>query len=297
MEGKIVKSLSGFYYVDSGDSVYACRAKGIFRLKDISPLVGDNVVFDVTDEQDKEGNITSVKERKNSMFRPQAANVDQALVVFAAAKPDPNLNLLDRFLIMMQKQNIHTIICFNKIDIAADEGLKLLKETYELCGHEVVFASVRENEGINRIRELLDGKTTVLAGPSGVGKSSMMNLLAPLAGMETGELSKRIERGKQTTRHTELVKLWEHTYLTDTPGFTSLYIKDIAKEELRCYFYEFNDYSTECRFDSCMHINEPDCGVKNAVSAQLISRVRYENYRSMYAELEKQEAGLYKRRR
>ncbi len=296
MKGKIIKSLSGFYYVDAGSKVYACRAKGIFRLKGITPLVGDDVDFDITDENDCEGNITAVHDRKSCILRPQAANIDQALVVFAAAKPEPNLNLLDRFLIMMQKQGIHTIICFNKIDIANDEGLMLLKKTYELCGHEVVFASVRENEGINRIKELLDGKTTVLAGPSGVGKSSMMNLLCPEAGMETGELSKRIERGKQTTRHTELIRLWDNTYLTDTPGFTSLYVKDISKGELKSYFAEFDKYGTGCRFDTCVHLSEPDCGVKQALEEGLISPVRYENYRLMYTELDKQEANLYKKR-
>ena len=297
MTGKIVKALAGFYYVDAGEKVYACRAKGVFRLKGISPLVGDDVDFDVTDEEDCEGNISDIHKRRNTLIRPQAANIDQALVVFAAAKPDPNLNLLDRFLIMMQKQDIHTVICFNKIDLADNDGLRLLKSTYELCGHEVVFASVREQEGITRIREILDGRTTVLAGPSGVGKSSMMNLLAPFAGMETGELSKRIDRGKQTTRHTELVRLWDDTYLTDTPGFTSLYVADMAKEELKDYFPEFVPYSAECRFDSCQHLNEPDCGVKRALKSELISPVRYENYRLMYEELQKQEARLYKNKR
>ena len=294
MQGKIIKALAGFYYVDTdGSGVYACKAKGIFRHSNITPLVGDNVEFEITDENDHEGNVTAVNERRNSLIRPASANIDQALVVFAAKHPDPNFNLLDRFLVMMQKQRIHTIICFNKIDIVGDHDIMQLKNIYELCGHETAFISVRENSGIERIREILDGKTTVLAGPSGVGKSSLMNLLAPEANMETGELSAKIARGKQTTRHTELVRLWHGTYLCDTPGFTSLYVTDIEKEHLRDYFPEFDEYSPSCRFDTCRHISEPDCAVREAVESDKISRIRYENYRLMFEELQKQEKRKY----
>ena len=290
MRGKIIKALAGFYYVDTdGSGVYACKAKGIFRHTNITPLVGDDVEIEITDANDLEGNVTTVYERRNSLIRPASANIDQALVVFAARHPDPNFNLLDRFLVMMRKQDIHTIICFNKIDIVNDHEIGQLKSIYELCGHEVAFISVRDNDGIERIREILDGKTTVLAGPSGVGKSSLMNLLAPQAGMETGELSVKIARGKQTTRHTELVRLWHGTYLCDTPGFTSLYVTDIEKEHLRDYFPEFDEYSPYCRFDTCRHISEPGCAVRDALDNEKISRIRYENYRLMYEELYKQE--------
>ena len=294
MQGKIVKAVAGFYYVDSdGSGIYACKAKGIFRLQKISPLVGDNVRFEVTDANTLEGNITEILARKNTLIRPEAANIEQAFVVFAARKPDPNFNLLDRFLIMMRKQDIHTIICFNKIDIAKQSEINQLKSIYELCGHEVLFASVHANEGIERIKEILAGKTTVLAGPSGVGKSSLMNLLAPDAHMETGELSAKIERGKQTTRHTELFKIAPSTYLCDTPGFTSLYVTDIEKEQLRDYFPEFTEYAYDCRFDSCRHISEPGCAVKKAVEESKISKIRYDNYRSMFEELAKQEKRRY----
>ena len=275
MQGKIIKGIAGFYYVDTGaDGLYTCRAKGVFRNEKITPLVGDNVVIEITSEEKKEGNIVDILERSNSLIRPAAANVDQALVVFAAAKPDPNFNLLDRFLVMMQKQGIHTVVAFNKTDIVGDSDIERLKNAYELCGHELLFISVREQVGIDAIRNVLKGKTTVLAGPSGVGKSSLMNLLAPEANMVTGELSKKIDRGKQTTRHTELIRIAEGTYLCDTPGFTSLYVTDIAKDELRDYFVEFNAYRDSCRFDTCRHIKEPGCAVKAALEAGNISRIR-----------------------
>ena len=290
MQGKIIKALSGFYYVDTdGQGIYACKARGVFRHTDTTPLVGDNVEFEITHEDDLEGNITTILCRRNSIVRPASANIDQALVVFAARKPDPNFNLLDRFLVMMQKQQIHTIICFNKIDIAQESEITQLKNIYELCRHEVIFISVRENDGIERIREILKGKTTVLAGPSGVGKSSLMNLLAPQANMETGELSAKISRGKQTTRHTELVRIDHGTYLCDTPGFTSLYVTEIRKEDLKDFFPEFSPHAEYCRFDGCRHISEPDCGVKEALMRGEINRTRYENYRMMFEELQKQE--------
>ena len=294
MQGKIIKGIAGFYYVDTGaDGLYTCRAKGVFRNEKITPLVGDNVVIEITSEEKKVGNIVDILERSNALIRPAAANVDQALVVFAAAKPDPNFNLLDRFLVMMQKQGIHTVVCFNKTDIVGDSDIERLKNAYELCGHELLFISVRDKVGIDAIRNVLKGKTTVLAGPSGVGKSSLMNLLAPEANMVTGELSKKIARGKQTTRHTELIRIAEGTYLCDTPGFTSLYVTDIAKDELRDYFVEFNAYRDSCRFDTCRHIKEPGCAVKAALEAGDISRIRYENYCMMFNELEKQEKRKY----
>lgn len=294
MQGKIIKGIAGFFYVDCRNGeVYTCKAKGGFRKDKITPLVGDDVEFEVTKSETMEGNIVDILPRRNSLIRPATANIDQALVVFAAAKPDPNFNLLDRFLVMMQKQNIHTIVCFNKIDIVSDDDISLLRSTYELCGHDVMFMSVREGEGIEAIKEVLAGKTTVLAGPSGVGKSSLMNLMAPEANMETGELSQKIERGKQTTRHTELIKIAPETYLCDTPGFTSLYVTDIDKDEIRDYFVEFDQYKDMCRFDSCRHLKEPGCAVKEALSEGKISKIRYENYCLMYNELEKQEKRRY----
>lgn len=286
MQGKIIKGIGGFYYVHiPKKGVYECRAKGNFRNQKIKPLVGDNVLIDIIDEDKKTGHVSKVLERSNELIRPAVANVDQALVIFAAAKPAPNLNLLDRFLIMMSKQKIDTIVCFNKKDVVTEQELALLEETYEKCGYEVVFTSAKQEEGIHELNALIQGKTTVLAGPSGVGKSSLINILYPKANMETGNISAKIERGKHTTRHSELFFLNDDTYLFDTPGFSSLYLEDMEKEELRDYFLEFLEYEPYCKFQGCVHINEPQCGVKEALKDGKISKVRYENYLNMYEEL------------
>lgn len=279
MQGKIIKGVGGFYYVDAQDgNVYECRAKGIFRKDKIKPLVGDNVVMTVLDGAAKKGNVDALLPRRNALIRPAVANVDQALVVFAAASPKPNLNLLDRFLISMRKQDIPVIICFNKMDIVSESFEQELSRTYESSGCTVIFASVAKKQGIEEIRQLLEGKTTVAAGPSGVGKSSLTNELSPDVCMEVGEISSKIDRGKHTTRHTELIMLGGHTYFLDTPGFSSLFLQGIEYEELRDYFCEFDAYEPKCRFQGCMHMSEPDCAVKAALEAGEIARSRYDNY-------------------
>ncbi|WP_283681845.1 ribosome small subunit-dependent GTPase A [Parablautia sp. Marseille-Q6255] len=285
MQGKIIRGVGGFYYVDAADgNVYECRAKGIFRKNKIKPLVGDNVEISVLDETARTGNVDALLPRRNALIRPAVANVDQALVVFAAASPKPNLNLLDRFLISMQQQDIPVIICFNKMDIASDECAKALEETYRGSGYRICFASVARREGIEEIQALLEGKTTVAAGPSGVGKSSLTNELQPDIRMEVGEIS-RIERGRHTTRHTELIVLRRNTYFLDTPGFSSLYLQGIEYGELRDYFHEFLQYEPYCRFQGCMHLSEPDCAVKEALAKGRISQSRYENYVQLAQEL------------
>lgn len=289
MRGKIIKGIAGFYYIHvPGKGLYECRAKGIFRNQKVKPLVGDDVEIDLLKEEEKTGNLIQVYERKNELIRPAAANVDQALVIFAAARPAPNLNLLDRFLVMMSKQQVETIVCFNKTDMVSEKEVDMLRRTYLKCGYRVMFTSVVHDSGVSSIKELLRDKTTVLAGPSGVGKSSIINLIQPEANMETGGISEKIERGKHTTRHSELFCVEGSTYIMDTPGFSSLYIQEMDKEELRRYFYEFEDYEDNCRFQGCAHVNEPDCAVKNAVKEEKISSIRYENYILMYEELKNQ---------
>ena len=284
MTGKIIKGVAGDYTVITPDDKrYICRAKGIFRKNGITPLIGDNVEIEILSET--EGNILSIGKRRNSLIRPACANVDQVLLVFAATSPEPNFNLLDRFLIMMQKQSVSTVLLFNKTDIADDVRLKILAQNYEASGVKVIFASILNKEGTDAIREVLEGKTTILAGPSGVGKSSMMNLMSPENSFEVGELSERIGRGKQTTRHTELVELHNGTYLCDSPGFSSIYLEGIDHKELKNYFPEFEPYFEKCRFLSCNHISEPDCAVKEAVADGRISKIRYENYCTLYNEL------------
>lgn len=289
MKGKIVKGIAGFYYVDVvGSGVYECKAKGVFRKEKRKPLVGDNVEIEVLDEKDREGNITKILPRKNELIRPAAANVDQALVVFAVAKPDPHFHLLDRFLVMMEKAEIPVVLCFNKEDLGTEEQIQNLQEIYRDCGCRLVFSSAREEKNIAGIRKLLEGKTTVIAGPSGVGKSSLINRLTPEANMETGAISKKIERGRHTTRHAELFSLGDHSYIMDTPGFSSLYVTDIEKEELKYYFPEFAPYEGRCRFQGCDHIHEPDCAVKQAAEEGKIHPSRYQNYVAFYEELKGQ---------
>ena len=286
MQGKIIKGIAGFYYVNVVEfGVYECKAKGIFRKEKQKPLVGDNVEIEVLDEETMTGNITALLPRKNELIRPAVANVDQALVVFAVTRPSPHFNLLDRFLVMMERQDIPVVLCFNKEDIAEDEQVEKLRSVYEGCGYPCVFTSALEERNIEKIKELLKGKTTVIAGPSGVGKSSLINILNPDAKMETGDISSKIERGKHTTRHSELFTIAQDSYIMDTPGFSSLYVNDFEKEELKYYFPEFDPYEGKCRFLGCDHVHEPDCAVKAAVEAGEIHEIRYKDYLEMYEEL------------
>ena len=286
MTGKIIKGIAGFYYVHvEGKGIYECRAKGIFRNEKIKPLVGDNVEMEVLDEKDMEGSILRILPRSSTLIRPAVANVDQAMIIFAIVKPNPNFNLLDRFLIRMERQHLPTVICFNKQDIASPEEKEALRKAYETCGYRVLFISALENEGLEQVKGILAGKTTTVAGPSGVGKSSLINQLAPAANMATGEISVKIERGRHTTRHSEIIALGEETYIVDTPGFTSLDISEITKEELGQYYPEFVQYEPYCKFSGCAHITEPSCGIKDAVEDGRISKVRYENYKELYREL------------
>ena len=286
MQGKIIKGIAGFYYVNVVEfGVYECKAKGIFRKEKQKPLVGDNVEIEVLDEETMTGNITALLPRKNELIRPAVANIDQALVVFAVTRPSPHFNLLDRFLVMMERQDIPVVLCFNKEDIAEDEQVEKLRSVYEGCGYPCVFTSALEERNIEKIKELLKGKTTVIAGPSGVGKSSLINILNPDAKMETGDISSKIERGKHTTRHSELFTISQDSYIMDTPGFSSLYVNDFEKEELKYYFPEFDPYEGTCRFLGCDHVHEPDFAVKAAVEAGEIHEIRYKDYLEMYEEL------------
>lgn len=279
-DGKIIKGIAGFYYVYvNGRGVVECKAKGLFRKQGVKPLVGDMVRLDA-----ESGSITELLARKNSLIRPAVANIDQVLLVFAVKDPEPHLNLLDRFLVNMSKQGIRVIIVFNKTDLTEESDTALLRQIYEKAHYKVLTITAGKGEGREEVMELLAGKTTVLAGPSGVGKSTLMNLIEPDAGMETGSLSEKIKRGKNTTRHTELIHIAEDSYLLDTPGFSSLYIDSIEALELQDYYPEIKEHADSCRFAGCSHIKEPDCSVKKAVESGLIAKERYENYCRLYEE-------------
>lgn len=301
IEGKIIKGIAGFYYVNcavgGGSELYECKAKGVFRKDGVKPLVGDDVRIAVTSAEKRLGNVQEVLPRKNELIRPAVANVDQALLLFAMADPMPNLNLLDRFLVMMEMQQVDTIICFNKLDIVSAEEEARLVQIYEKCANRVLSVSSKENIRIDKVWELLKGKTTVLAGPSGVGKSSILNQIFPDAASKTGAVSDKIRRGKHTTRHSELFCIGENTYLFDTPGFSSLRVPHMRKEELKNYFTEFSIYEGKCRFMECTHTHEPDCKVKQALEQEQISPVRYDNYVQMFEELKEWERQKYNERR
>ena len=286
MQGKIVKGISGFYYVHVvGTGIYECKAKGVFRNRKVKPLVGDNVEIVVLDEEKHLGNVEEILPRKNELIRPAVSNIDMALVIFAAAKPDPNFNLLDRFLCMMEYQKVPVTICFNKCDLASEEEKENLQKIYAPAGYDILFTSVKTGENIDRLKALLAEKTTTVAGPSGVGKSSLVNELQTDVRMQTGAISDKIGRGKHTTRHSEIISIGQDTYIMDTPGFSSMDLPGFEKEDLWTCYPEFVPYEPECRFIGCSHIGEPDCGVKNALAEGKISRVRYDNYVMLYDEM------------
>lgn len=286
IKGKIIKGIAGFYYVHAADgNVYECKAKGVFRNKKIKPLVGDDVEIEIIDKTALTGNVETLFSRKNELIRPAVANIDQALVVFASLSPEPNINLLSRFLLLMERNDIPTIICFNKSDQIDEMQMKQLTDIVKDSGAQIVVTSVVNNQGIEELKELLIGRTTALAGPSGVGKSSILNAVFPKANSKIGEISEKINRGKHTTRHTEIFHVTDDTYIMDTPGFTSLDYADIEAEDLRLYFNEFAEYEGQCKFNGCVHVNEPGCKVKDALEQDKINHIRYDIYLQMYNEM------------
>ncbi len=285
MQGKIIRGIAGFYYVHNGSRIYECKARGAFRNDGIKPLVGDNVEIEVLDDTTGEGSIIRILPRHSEIIRPAVANVDQAMIIFAIARPDPNFNLLDRFLIMMQQKGLDCMIVFNKQDIATDAEKDSIRTAYEGCGCRVYFISAVNEEGIDELKSALKGKTTTVAGPSGVGKSSLINVLQSSVTMETGAISDKIDRGRHTTRHSEMIAIDEDTYILDTPGFSSLKLFDVDRYSLKDCYSEFDPYRGQCRFLDCMHVNEPDCRVKEAVDKGEIARLRYDNYVRLLQEL------------
>lgn len=285
MQGKILKGIGGFYYVSDGEVIYECKAKGIFRKDGRKPLVGDDVLMEVLSDEQKLGSITELLPRRSELIRPAVANVDQALIIFSLVKPTPNFNLLDRFLIMMETQKLPCIICFNKSDLDEEGSAESIRQRYESCGYQILVVSTLNGEGVDQLKGLLRNKTTTVAGPSGVGKSSLVNALSEYQVMETGEISTKIDRGKHTTRHTQLFMLEKDTFILDTPGFSSLDLFDVTTDTLGKYYREFTEPEKHCRFAGCSHISEPDCGVKQACMEGRISRERYETYCQLYEEL------------
>ncbi|RBP41111.1 ribosome small subunit-dependent GTPase A [Garciella nitratireducens] len=287
-KGIIVKGIGGFYYVSTFDSkIIECKLRGKFRKNNIIPMVGDHVIININDLG--QGIIEDILPRKNCLIRPPVSNLDQVVIVFAIRDPNPNFQLLDRFLIQGERQKLSIIICFNKIELENNsEKKEEIKKIYTKAGYPVVFTSVKENIGIKNLRKYLEGKVTVFAGSSGVGKSSLLNMLNYQYYLKTGSISKKIGRGKHTTRHVELLPYKNHGFVVDTPGFSTLSMQNIKKEELMNYFPEFHPYIGQCKFNSCLHLKEPKCALRNALFRGEIPPSRYDNYVYFLEEIEKQ---------
>lgn len=278
LEGTIVKGIGGFYYVDTTEGIYECRARGVFRKKKITPLIGDKVLIRLS-EEDNTGYIEEICDRQSQLIRPSVANVTQVIIVMSVEKPAINYWLLDRFLIMAEHENLNIQICINKTEIGEDDKIRLIDEIYEKAGYQIIKTSTKTGEGISDLKKVLENNITVFAGPSGVGKSSLLNQIQPNLNLKTGDVSKKTTHGKHTTRHVELIDLDSNGYVIDSPGFSSLDLEFIESEvELGQYFREINKYSNKCKFIGCLHNREPGCEVKAQVEKENISNIRYENY-------------------
>ncbi|MBC7088268.1 MAG: ribosome small subunit-dependent GTPase A [Tissierellales bacterium] len=276
VDGIILKGIGGFYYVDIGNSVIECRARGLFREKEIEPLVGDKVSIRINKE-DNRGYIEEIYPRKTMLNRPPIANVTQLIIVMSIDNPKINLWFLDKLIVAGHNSDLNIIICINKSDIDPIKSNEIVS-MYKEIGYTTIRTSTKNHEGIDDLRDILRNHVSVLAGPSGVGKSSLINLINPSFKLKTGEISKKLLRGKHTTRHVELFKLDDQTYISDTPGFSSLYINDINPYELDTYFIDINNSSKKCKFSNCLHINEPGCNVLIDVKNGKINKSRYDNY-------------------
>ena len=285
IEGRIIKGIGGFYYVDTDNGLYECRARGIFRKNKITPLVGDFVKISVVDEENKKGVVEEIAERETEPVRPPIANVNKALIVFAVKNPTPHLSLLDRFIVLAERENLEIVIILTKIDLDNDNTFEKIKNIYEPCGYKVIGVSNLEKKNIDKVKEELKDNTVVFAGPSGVGKSSLLNEIDKNFKLKTGDVSDKIKRGKHTTRHAELFELEFGGMVADTPGFSSLTLDDIEDVDLKDYFIEFDNYD-DCKFGSrCIHQNEPNCAVKEAVENGEIPKERYESYIQLLNEI------------
>jgi ribosome biogenesis GTPase len=284
-EGIIIKGIGGFYYIESNDDIFCCKAKGLFRKKNIKPLPGDVVSFDIVDKEKKEGFITVIQNRRNELLRPEVANINQVILMISIKAPGPDLYLLDKLLITASAKDIVPIICINKIDLDEENIEGEIIKDYKPSGFKLYNISALNDLGTEKIKSKLKNKITVLAGQSGVGKSTLLNKIMKENVMETGDISRKTDRGKHTTRHAELIKLKSGGYIIDTPGFSNFELDGNDSFLIKDYYPEFYDYQEDCRFSTCVHINEPDCAVKKAVELKKIGQGRYKRYKYIYKEV------------
>ena len=278
IEGIITKGVGGNYYVDIGNKIIECRARGLFRLKNIKPLVGDIVLIRITEEDENSGYIEEIKDRTNEIKRPNVANAQQLLIIFAVKNPEPSFLLLDKLLIAAEVNNLKPVICFNKADLADEEQKENIRNILKNTGYKIIFTSKYNEDSLIELKNILKDKLNVFSEPSGVGKSSIMNAVQPDFILKTGEISEKLKRGKHTTRHAEIYKLSFGGYAVDTPGFSSFELEGIDEYDLKNYYPEIVKYDEGCKFLDCLHNKEPNCAIKEAVSNNLISQARYNNY-------------------
>ena len=286
MNGKIIKGIGGFYYIKTEEGLIECKARGKFRHKDIKPMVGDNVTIQI---ENGKGVIEEIHKRTSQLVRPTVANVSLAFIVFAVKNPDINFDLLNKFLVLCEYNNIEVIVCLNKIDLVSEEEREEIKKRINDIGYEVLFINAKQGIGIERLKEKMNGNVTVFCGPSGAGKSTLINQLADKEHMQTGNVSEKLGRGKHTTRHSELIEVAQG-YIVDTPGFSTLEIKDLMdKNSLKYCFPEFSEYNDNCKYRGCLHYKEPKCALKDAVEEGKVNKYRYDFYIKSLEEIMEEE--------
>lgn len=294
MLGTLIKGYSGFYYVFAEEKTWTCSVRGRFKKKgeQIRFLPGDTVRISPVeaDRSIDRGVIEELLPRRNELIRPPIANVDKVFLVFALFSPEPDLNLVDRLIVLAIHAGIEPVLVWNKVDLAPADFIAEVKNSFEKTGINQYFVSAQHGLGTDGLKEEMRRKISVLAGPSGVGKSSLLNALSPGLQLKTGEVSQKIGRGRHTTRHVELLPLPFNALVADTPGFSSLFLPEMEPLELANCFPEMTPYLEQCRFTSCLHVAEPDCGVKAAFDEGKIHHRRYRSYQILVKELlEKQE--------
>ena len=284
MKGLVLKGIGGFYFVETSEGIVRAKARGVFKKDRNLLVVGDEVEVQIAENAEDDSWITEIFPRRNSFSRPPISNIDKLMVVFAAANPAPNFVVIDKMLVMAERKGIEPIVCINKSDLAAPDEVAHIKSIYEGV-YKTFVTNAKAGAGLSEVRAEITGYKVALAGPSGVGKSTIVNAIAPEGNMETGDISDKTSRGKHTTRHVEILRV-DDGYIFDTPGFTSLDLDgDIGEYELCDYYPEIRDAAESCKFADCMHINEPECGVKDALSSGGVSKERYATYLELVKEL------------